>query len=143
MNQRNTSGHFLPGVSGNPGGKSSSATRRLRELMEADVELFYAQLVAGAKAGDATCLRIYFDRIVPALKPGNLPTQLPALFAAGTLTEATRAITDAVARAELSIEDGAKLLTGLGAVIKVEEHDEVMHRLEALEGKPRKGDDLL
>ncbi|HVW53020.1 MAG TPA: hypothetical protein VHC91_21910 [Trinickia sp.] len=111
--------------------------------MEADIELFYAHLVAGAKAGDSTCLRIYFDRIVPALKPGNPPMQLPALFAADTLTEAARAVTDAVARAELSIEDGAKLLAGLGAVIKVEEHDEVMRRLDALEGKPRNGDDLL
>ncbi|MFL9916404.1 hypothetical protein PQR75_13635 [Paraburkholderia fungorum] len=143
MTQRAQNGHFLPGVSGNPGGRLSAAHRRLRELMEADIELFYAQLVAGAKAGDATCLRIYFDRIVPALKPGNLPMQLPALFAANTLTEATRAITDAVARAELSIEDGAKLLAGLGAVIKVEEHDEVMRRLEALEGNPRNGEDLL
>ncbi|MDR5743273.1 hypothetical protein QCE73_08910 [Caballeronia sp. LZ029] len=129
------SGKFLPGTSGNPGGRMSNAARRLRELMEQDVELFYAQLVAGAKEGDPTCLKIYFDRILPALKPANPPTQLPALYAAANLTEATRAVTDAIARGDLSIEDGQRLLMGIGATVRVEEHDEVKRAIAGIQAK--------
>jgi hypothetical protein len=145
MTQRTDKGQYLPGVSGNPGGRASGITRRIRELFEADVEQYVATVKKLALAGDAVALKLVFDRLYPAPKSVSETVQIPALFHADTFDARATALIDAVARGDLGPDSGAQLLSGLSAVLRVHEIDELARRIAALE-KPRAangGEDLL
>ncbi|MFM0071849.1 DUF5681 domain-containing protein [Paraburkholderia sediminicola] len=142
MTQRNTSGRFLPGVSGNPGGRASGVARRIRELLEADVEQFVETLKNLAIAGDPVALKLIFDRLYPAPKAASEAVQLPALFHADSFDGKANALLDAIARGELVPDAGAQLLSALAGVLRVHEVDELARRIAALEN-PINGEDLL
>ncbi len=88
----------MPGVSGNPGGKASPVARRVRELLEADVDAYVATVKKLALAGDPVALKLVFDRLCPPPKPGSESVQLPALFHADTFDGKATALLDAIAR---------------------------------------------
>ncbi|CAN7428786.1 DUF5681 domain-containing protein [Caballeronia sp. LjRoot34] len=136
---------FLPGQSGNPGGKPLSA-KRLREVLELDIDLYAAKLKELALAGEPTALKLVIERLCPAPKPGRDAVQIPTLYHAETFTDKANALLDAVARGDLSPEDGATLLTSLSGAVRTTELDDLIRRLDALEG-PKKptvdGADLL
>ncbi|WP_227243995.1 hypothetical protein [Paraburkholderia caribensis] len=98
MTERSTTGRYLPGVSGNPGGKASPVARRVRELLEADVDAYVATVKKLALAGDPVALKLVFDRLCPPPKPGSESVQLPALFHADTFDGKATALLDAIAR---------------------------------------------
>jgi hypothetical protein len=137
-------GRFLPGQSGNPGGKPLSA-KRVRELLEVDLELYVDALKKSALAGEPVALKIVFDRLFPAPKAGRDAVVIPELYHAETFTDRANAVLDAIARGALSTEDGGAVLSGLAGVLRTNEMDELNRRLAALEGgkKPDEGADLL
>lgn len=142
MATRNLDGKFLPGTSGNPGGRASYSARRFRDLLEVDVDMFAAKLRELALAGDPVALKLVIERLFPAPKPGREKISLPALFNADTFDARATAVLDAVARAELGPDDGAQLLSALSGALRVHEVDELARRIAALE-KPNTGEDLL
>ena len=66
------SGRFRPGSSGNqhgrPKGSRTRATNLTQQLLEEEAESITRALIKSAKNGDATALKIYFDRVCPAIR---------------------------------------------------------------------------
>jgi len=128
-------GRWKSGESGNPRGRrpGTGEVARLRQSIAAHLPAIIARLVETATAGDAQAARLLLERVLPALKPTETPVVLP-LPADGALTAQGQAIIAAVAAGTLAPGQGAALLSGLGALARILEIDELERRLTLLEG---------
>jgi len=122
------------GQSGNPRGRPKGGTNfvTLRKAIAGDVPEIIDAMVAAAKLGDVQAAKLLLDRVLPSLKPVEQAVSLPL---GGSPAEAGRAVLEALGAAQLTPEQGAKLLAGLGALARVIEVDELEKRIEALEAK--------
>lgn len=133
--QRNI-GQFRPGHSGNPAGKPRGvkhrATQAVQALLEGELDALTRKAVQLALEGDTTALKLCLDRLAPPLKPTALPIELE-IPAPNTLTATARAFVCAAAAGEIPPDIAAQLVSVVASVAKVEEMEEIKHRLEALE----------
>ena len=127
-------GRWKAGESGNPNGRrpGTGEVAKLRESIAAHLPEIITQLVAKAVEGDAQAARLLLERVLPALKPMEQPIEL-TLPADSGLTEQGKAIVLAVADGTLAPGQGAALLTGLGALARIKEIDELEKRITQLE----------
>ena len=128
-------GKWKTGESGNPNGRPPGVgeVTKLRDSIAAHLPEIIAQLVEKAKAGDAQAARLLLERVLPSLKPIEQPVAL-SLPAGEGLTAQGVAIVEAVATGTLAPGQGAALLTGLGALARIKEIDELERRIAQLEG---------
>jgi hypothetical protein len=128
-------GRWKAGESGNPNGRKpgTGEVAKLRESIAAHLPEIITRLVVQAKEGDAQAARLLLERVLPALKPMEQPIEL-TLPADSGLTEQGKAIVLAVADGTLAPGQGAALLTGLGALARIKEIDELEKRITQLEG---------
>ena len=132
---RGQDGRFAPGNSASPGrplGRGPVA--EMRAVLATDLDKIIDTLKAQALAGDAQAIRIILDRVLPALRPVDMPTAL-ALPANGTLADQARAVVQAAADGDLAPAQAAQIVTALGGVAKIIETTELMRRIEALEAR--------
>jgi hypothetical protein len=125
---------FAPGTSGNPKGRppGSGKVAELREKLAKDVPDIIKKLVEQAKAGDPSAARLILERVVPAVKPVEMPAFLD-LPADGSLTDHGRAILGAAGLGDIPPGQASQLLSGLAALAKLIETDELAARIAALE----------
>ena len=126
-------GKFAPGnkaSSGRPPGRGAAA--ELREALGADLEGIVATVKARALAGDMAAARLILDRLVPSLRPVEIPTVL-AMPAGATLAGQAQAVIQAAAAGELAPGQAMQIVTALGGVAKILETTELVRRIEALE----------
>ena len=126
-------GKFAPGnkaSSGRPPGRGAAA--ELREALGADLEGIVATVKARALAGDMAAARLILDRLVPSLRPVEIPTVL-AMPAGATLAGQAQAVIEAAAAGELAPGQAMQIVTALGGVAKIIEATELVRRIEALE----------
>ncbi|CAM3885163.1 DUF5681 domain-containing protein [Roseateles saccharophilus] len=93
-----------------------------------------AKQVELAKAGDAQAARLLLERVLPPVKA----TEQPAIISlpdGQSLAEQGRAILSAAGSGSLAPGQAAQLLSGLGALAKLIETDELAVRIAALEAK--------
>ena len=131
---RNSKGRFAPGNKislGRPLGRSKVS--ELREKLAQDLDQVNDLVRAQALAGDPQAIRVLLDRVLPALRPIELPAQLD--MPEGTLTEQGRAVMAATASGDLAPGQASQLLTAIGTLAKIAETDELTHRITALEEK--------
>lgn len=132
---RGPGGRFAPG---NPGGPGRTLGRgpvaEMRATLAADLDKIIDTLRAQALAGDAQAIRIILDRVLPALRPVDMPTSL-ALPPDGTLADQARAVVQAAADGDLAPAQAAQIVTALGGVAKIIETTELVRRIEALEAR--------
>ena len=103
---------------------------KLRESIKKDLPAILEAMVRAAKAGDVQAARLLLDRTIPALKP----TTDPVTFTPGaTLAETGQKILLAVAKGEMSSDQGTALISALTGLARVIEVDELTRRIEALE----------
>ena len=128
-------GKWKAGESGNPNGRPPGVgeVTKLRDSIAAHLPEIIAQLVEKAKAGDAQAARLLLERVLPSLKPIEQPVAL-SLPAGEGLTAQGVAIVEAVAAGTLAPGQGVALLTGLGALARIKEIDELERRIAQLEG---------
>ena len=126
---------FKPGQSGNPRGRppGRSTAQGLRERLAERAGEVLAVVLDAALSGDLMAARLVLERVVPALRPQASPVELPALAAAGTLTERAGAILAAAGAGEIGPDVAAHLLAALGGVARITEVEELRRRIEALE----------
>jgi hypothetical protein len=132
---RGPGGRFAPGNPGGPGrppGRGPVA--EIRALLATDLDKIVDTLRTQALAGDAQAIRIILDRVLPALRPVDLPTVL-ALPSGGTLGDQARAVVQAAADGDLAPAQAAQIVTALGGVAKIVETTELIRRIEALEAR--------
>ena len=108
------------------------ATRLLRDL-DKDLPALVAAAKVKALEGDAQCLRLLLERVLPARKPSAAPIELPALASAQTLTEKADAVLQAIGDGSLPPDQGSQLLTAMGQMARIVEIDELERRVAALE----------
>ena len=128
-------GRWKAGESGNRNGRppGTGEVAKLRDSIAAHLPEIIAQLVEKAKAGDAQAARLLLERVLPSLKPIEQPVAL-SLPAGEGLTAQGVAIVEAVAAGTLAPGQGVALLTGLGALARIKEIDELERRIAQLEG---------
>ena len=112
---------------------TSPSSTLVADSIAAHLPEIIAQLVEKAKAGDAQAARLLLERVLPSLKPIEQPVAL-SLPAGEGLTAQGVAIVEAVATGTLAPGQGAALLTGLGALARIKEIDELERRIAQLEG---------
>ena len=130
---RGAGGKFAPGNKASPGrppGRGAAA--ELREALGADLEGIIDTVKARAMAGDMQAARIILDRLVPSLRPVEIPTVL-TLPAGATLAGQAQAVIEAAAAGELAPGQAMQIVTALGGVAKILETTELVRRIEALE----------
>ena len=130
---RSAAGRFALGNRASPGrpaGRGPVAEMRL--MLATDLDKIIDTLRAQALAGDVQAIRIVLDRVLPALRPTDLPTML-ALPRDGTLADQARAVVQAAADGDLASAQAAQIVAALGGVAKIIETTELLRRVEALE----------
>ena len=128
-------GRFVAGNKASPGRPPGrGAVAEMRETLATDLHKIIDTLKAQALAGDAQAIRIILDRVLPALRPVELPAAL-ALPEGGTLAEQAHAVVQAAAAGELAPGQAAQIITALGGVAKIVETTELVARIEALEAR--------
>ncbi|VTU24840.1 DUF5681 domain-containing protein [Variovorax sp. PBL-E5] len=128
-------GRWRQGESGNPAGRrpGTGEVAALRAAISEHVPAIIEKLVEQAKAGDVAASRLLLERIVPPLKAAEQPT--PMRLPNGPLADQGRAVLAAAGAGELAPGQAAQLLSGLGALAKLIETDELAARIAALEAK--------
>lgn len=135
MTESTKSSLWKPGQSGNPDGKKpgTGLATKLRAAIEKDIPAIIDTLVIAAKGGDVAASRLLIERVFPAMKPIEMPA--PMNMPAGSLADQGRAVVAAAGSGELAPGQAAQLLSGLGALAKIIETDELERRIAALESK--------
>lgn len=127
---------FKKGQSGNPLGKPKGAkhkaTLAVQNMLEGEVEALTRKAVEMALDGDISALKICLDRVSPTLKSVSAPIKLD-LPMPDSLTDTAKAFVGAAANGDLSPDIAAQLVSAIASVARVEEMEQVKHRLEALE----------
>jgi hypothetical protein len=132
---RGAGGRFAVGNKASPGRPPGSGpVAELRAALATDTDKIIGVLKEQALAGDALAIRIILDRVLPSLRPVELPTAL-ALPDGGTLAEQARAVVQAAADGDLAAGQAAQIITALGGVAKIVETTELVTRVEALEAR--------
>ena len=124
---------FKPGQSGNPAGRrpGTGLAAEIRALIAAAAPDIIAKLVERSKEGDTSAARLLLERYAPAIKPSEEP--VPIELGDGTLTDKGKAVMNAIGAGEISPGQGAAMLSALGALVKIQEADELERRIAALE----------
>ena len=127
------SGRWPRGQSGNPRGRTrgTGEVGKLRASIAQHIPEIITKLVEQAKAGDAGAARLLLERVLPPVKATEQTT--PIDLPAGTLADQGRAVLAAAGAGLLAPGQAAQLLTGLGALAKLIETDELAARIAALE----------
>lgn len=127
---------WQPGTSGNPAGRprGRGEPARLRETLAAALPEILAQLVARAKVGDMNAIRAVLERVLPPIKATEQLVSL-SLPAGTSLADTGRALVAAAAAGQLAPGQASAMVAALAALSRVVEVEELMQRVEALEGR--------
>ena len=125
-------GKFAKGNRASPGRPPGrGAVAEMRDKLASDMDKIIVVLREQALAGDTQAIRIVLDRVLPSLRPVELPTTLDLPH--GNLAQQARAVVQAVAAGEVTPIQAALIITALGRVAKIVEATELITRIEALE----------
>jgi hypothetical protein len=105
----------------------------LRDKLAQDMDQIISKVREQALAGDLQAARIVLDRVLPSLRPVEMPQAMDV--PEGTLAEQAHAVVQAVAAGEIAPGQAVQIITALGGVAKIIETTELVARIEALEEK--------
>ena len=132
--ERGPSGRFAKGNRASPGRPAGRGTvAELRDKLAKDLDQIIDVLRAQALTGDAQAIRILLDRVLPSLRPMELPTPLD--IPKGNLAQQAHAVVQATAIGDIAPGQAAQIIAALGGVAKIVECTELVARIEALESK--------
>jgi len=123
---------FQKGQSGNPRGrpKGVATQQKLRESISKDLPEIIAALTVNAKQGDTTAAKLLMDRVLAPVKPVD-PVAQVAL--SGRPSDAAKGVLEAISKAQVSPDQGVKLISGIASYARILEVDDLLRRVEALE----------
>jgi hypothetical protein len=144
---RDGQGRWRRGVSGNPAGRPAGSRHRvslvLDEMMEQHAEqVGEAALALALEQNDGPMIRSLLDRLSPPRRGRTLEIELPPLVAAKDSVVAVAAIAQAVARGELTPEEGAALSNVVTNFTRAAEVAEIAARLERIEASLQEKESL-
>lgn len=127
---RGKTGRFLPGHSGNAGGRPKRESV-LRKQLEEGSDDAITQVINAAAEGDMTACRLILERTVPVRKASYEAVAFE--MDDSSLADAAKSVLRAVAAGMLAPDVGAMLITAVNNTAKIIEFDELERRLAALE----------
>ncbi len=129
------------GCSGNPAGRprGRGEVAELRALIKPHLPELLQRVMLQALAGDTTAQRLILDRVLPVLKPEQLPASLPELDIDSPLVQGGQQVLRAVADGALSPDTGSQFMGLLAALAGLKTVDELEARIRALEGNSTDG----
>jgi hypothetical protein len=131
---RGVGGRFIKGNRVSPGRPPGrGVVAELRDKLAQDVDKVIGILREQALAGDPQAIRILLDRVLPSLRPVELPTPLD--LPVGNLAQQAHAVVQAVAAGDIAPSQAAQIISALGGVAKIVEATELLARITALEEK--------
>ena len=131
---------WQPGQSGNPKGRppGTGKVAKLRAGIAERVPEILDRLTEAALAGDVQAARLLLERVLPSIKPVELPVEL-TLSEEGRPTEQARQVLAAAAGGALAPDQAVSLIGALAAVARIAETDELRERIERLEAVAERG----
>jgi len=139
LEARSADGRFLPGRSGNPGGRPTGsrnqATLLFERLIAENTQEVAEALLAKALDGNALALKLCVDRIMPPRRHERADFVLPPLVAAGDAAKALAAIAAAAASGEISAAEARDLTVPVTNFLRALEAEDFDKRLDELERK--------
>ena len=126
---------FKPGQSGNPSGRpvGVGVSAEIRKAIAAKApELLQVIIDKALNEQDSAAAMALLNKIVPNLKASNEPIQFN-LNDSGDLSEVGTEIFKAIAGDTLPLDSGVQLLSGLGALMKLREFEDLAARLQRIE----------
>lgn len=134
QSDRSASGRFTKGNKASPGRPPGRGiVAELREKLAQDVDKVISIVREQALAGDPQAIRILLDRVLPSLRPVELPTPLD--LPEGNLAHQAHAVVQAVAAGDIAASQAAQIISALGGVAKIVETTDLLARITALEDK--------
>ena len=134
---RGDNGRFLPGHSGNPGGRPRNprtiAKRLAESIFDADAAALSRKAIELALAGDPVSLRFCLSRIIAPSRERGIDVELPSVRGAADIAAAMTAVADAATAGEISPRDGADFARMVESVIKSIDLHDVERRIQDLE----------
>ena len=132
-------GKFVKGNKASPGRPpGQSKVAELREKMAQDIDAVIGIVRKQALAGDPQAIRMMLDRILPSLRPVELPTQLD--LPTCNLAHQAQAVVQAVAAGDIAPSQAAQVMNALSGVARIQETTDLLERITKLEqslAKPR------
>lgn len=125
---------FKPGQSGNPNGRpkgSKDKRTAYREFFEKESEELIKIVIAKAKEGDITCLKMCIDRIASPLRSTDQTISLGEFT--GTLSQRGEKVIQAMSEGLVTPTDASSMLTTLAAQARIIEIDDLDKRISVLE----------
>ncbi len=134
-------GKYKPGQSGNPGGRPKGALNKTtlasQLLLDNEAETLTRKAVELAKDGNPMALRLCLERVLPPRKDRPVKFTLPKINGVDDLSQALRAVLEAIAQGKITPGEG-QILTGiLDSFRKVIEAAEFEARIAKLEERAK------
>jgi len=124
-------------MSGNPSGKPKGTRARVTQLaeklLEDDRDAIVRAVVAAAKSGDPTAMRLCIERLIPVRKGRPVTFNLPQIETAADVAGALGTIAEAMAAGELTPDEAgaaAGVIEAKRRAIETVEHEERIRKLE-------------
>jgi len=126
---------------GRPKGCLNKTTIAIRTLLDGDAEAITQAAINAAKKGDVTAIRLCLERIDPPRRDRYVSFRLPKIAGPADTLAALSAIAEAVANAELTLEEAekfVKIVEAFSREIELSSFDARLSRLEerAADGRP-------
>jgi Family of unknown function (DUF5681) len=110
---RDQTGRFLRGVSGNPGGRPKGALNRTTlaamALLDSKAEMLTQRAIEAARGGDMTALKLVLDRIIPPRRRPIVHIDLDALYELSDAVAAHRRVIQGAIDGGLSVDEAERL----------------------------------
>jgi hypothetical protein len=124
---------FQRGNSGRPRGARNKTSAIVGAMLEGYAEPITAKLIELACGGDRAALRLCIDRLLPVRADQSISIPIPKVESASDGAVAQTAIVEAVARGEITPNDGLTLSQMIATTVHAVIDAEFERRLAALE----------
>jgi hypothetical protein len=125
---------FQPGQSGNPAGRPPDSLNKktlgLQEAFEAKAEEIVDDVIARAKNGQPTAMRLVMERAVPIGRNRRFPIDLPVIKTPDDARAAMGVVTAELAAGKLSVNDASSLILLVERMLRLAERIWKMRRAE-------------
>ena len=132
-------GRFRPGQSGNPAGRAAGSRNRTTQLcadlLSDDAGAIMSKAIEQAKAGDAVCLRLCIERLIPmrAARDRAVTVDVSAASDAAGLVVAAAEVIRGAAAGEMTLSEAKEFMALIEGQRKILETGELTIRLQLLE----------